>query len=224
MNKLNFYEVDKEYISYLKNFEPKIPNISYSTHDKFVCGVILKIDNIKYFAPISSYKIPQRTNFIIRNENNTPISSIRFSYMFPSPDEAIKLKDFSNEEYRYRRLLMTELNYCNNNANQIYDKAKVVYNIGCNKDHYLNNLCCDFKLLEEKYRDYVNMLQIRQSQNEAAVSLQENFTMLENKIRAGEYTPEDIEQYNRLQVDRLNNSIGSVKDDIKNLPNLEPEI
>lgn len=40
---LKFYEVDGEYIKYLKeNGDEKIPNINYDKHKKFFCGIVLK--------------------------------------------------------------------------------------------------------------------------------------------------------------------------------------
>lgn len=39
MSQFKFYEVDKEYVKFLQRHEGKIPNISYDTNDKFVCGV-----------------------------------------------------------------------------------------------------------------------------------------------------------------------------------------
>ena len=36
----------------------------------------------------------------------------------------------------------------------IYEKAHAVYKIGTNKSHRLNYTCCDFKLLEEHYKEF----------------------------------------------------------------------
>lgn len=194
MEKLYFYEVDKQYISYLKQFESKIPNISYDLHDKFVCGVVLKVNESNYFAPISSFNKRQRTNFIILNENNLPISSIRFSFMFPCPSFSIRQKDISREEYRYQRLLMAELNYCNRNIRSIFDKALSIYNIGCNKNHLLNHLCCDFKLLEEKCLTYI---EIQKSMEEAAPALDDK-TQNSKNGRSASIT----EQIKKAQADQ----------------------
>ena len=51
-------------------------------------------------------------------------------------------------------MVRIEYNYCLNNETRIFQKAKSIYAIGCNKNHRFNHLCCDFKLLEQKYRDY----------------------------------------------------------------------
>jgi len=95
MPNINFYDVNKEYIQYLKMFDSKIPNIDYSKHEKFVCGIVLQINGFNYFAPIPSFNKQQKTNILILNENGNPISSIRFSFMFPAPDEVLYRKDFA---------------------------------------------------------------------------------------------------------------------------------
>lgn len=44
--------------------------------------------------------------------------------------------------------------YCKMHEAEIFDKAERVYKIGCNKNHYLNYTCCDFKKLETVYLNY----------------------------------------------------------------------
>ena len=66
---LDFYEVNAEYIAYLMRFDAKVPYVDYtaeSGHDKFLCGIVLSVNGHDYFAPISSFNTPQRTNMIIR--------------------------------------------------------------------------------------------------------------------------------------------------------------
>ena len=165
MNKLKFYEVDESYISYLKMYESRIPNINYKEHKKFVCGIVLDMQGYHYFAPVSSYNKKNDTNFLILNEQNNPISSIRFSFMFPIPEGLAHIKDFACEEDKYKRLLMTELAYCNKHKEEIFKKAWQVYKIGLNPQHRLNQFCCNFKLLEEKCSAY---LVIQKAVEEAA--------------------------------------------------------
>lgn len=154
---VNFYNVEKRYIEFLKKFDNKVPNIDYNgKHDKFFCGVVLTINDINYFAPISSFSKKQRTNIVIEDVNAKPISSIRFAFMFPAPIEVLSIKDFKKEDSKYQRLLQMELKFCNKNVAKIYKKAKDVYKIGTTNTHPLNNACCNFKLLEEKYKEYNN--------------------------------------------------------------------
>ena len=160
MNKLLFfYEVNADYITYLLRFDPKVPKVDYSAanrHDKFLCGIVMSMNGHDYFAPISSFKTPQRTNIIIKDENGKALSSIRFSFMIPVPSGAVAVKRINDEpSSEYRRLLNWELRFCRNNANAIYRLAKFIYNTAtAKKDMIMVKNCCDFKKLETACAEY----------------------------------------------------------------------
>lgn len=161
--KLKFYEVDSEYIKYLKeNADDKIPNLEYENHKKFFCGIVLTINNFNYFAPVSSYNKKAHTVFLIMDKDRKtnelkPISSLRFSFMFPCPIEYLNQKDFSKEDGKYRNLLIKELNYCNENREEIKKLANMVYKLGLNEKTRERFNICDFKKLEEKCLEYINL-------------------------------------------------------------------
>jgi protein AbiQ len=159
--KLKFYDIDINYIKYLKQFDKQVPNIQYSTFNKFFCGIVLSINNFNYFAPVTSLKTKQKTNFIIYDKNR-PISSIRFSFMIPAYPEVLTLKDFSKEPPTYQDLLNAEIKYCNQKFNDVYQRANQVYKIGTNSNHPLNYTCCNFNLLEEKSIEYISELTKKQ--------------------------------------------------------------
>lgn len=159
---LKFYEVDSEYIKYLKeNGDDKIPNIEYKKHKKFFCGIVLTINNFNYFAPVSSYNKKVHTSFLImdkdkENKKLKPISSLRFSFMFPCPIEYLSQKDFSKEDEKYRNLLRKELRYCNKNREKIKKLANEAYKLGLKEETRKKFNICDFKKLEETYFRYIN--------------------------------------------------------------------
>lgn len=159
---LKFYDVNKDYIEYLKTIEPKVPNISYTARDKFVCGIVMMVDSHKYFVPVSSYNEQVKTNMLIYNKQAKAVGSLRFSFMFPLPMGAVKEKIFSNEkDQQYKTLLEEEYLYIKNHEVEIYNKAKAVYKIGCDKTHFLNRNCCDFENLEKEasltgYKNFLN--------------------------------------------------------------------
>lgn len=161
--KLKFYEVDSEYIKYLKeNADNKIPNLEYENHKKFFCGIVLTINNFNYFAPVSSYNKKAHTVFLIMDKDKKtnelkPISSLRFSFMFPCPIEYLNQKDFSKEEEKYRNLLRKELHYCNLNIEKIKKLANMVYKLGINEKTREKFNICDFKKLEEKCLEYMQL-------------------------------------------------------------------
>ena len=159
---LKFYEVDSEYIKYLKeNGDDKIPNIEYKRHKKFFCGIVLTINNFNYFAPVSSYNKKVHTSFLIMDKDKEtkklkPISSLRFSFMFPCPIEYLSQKDFSKEDEKYRNLLRKELRYCNKNREKIKKLANEVYKLGLKEETRKKFNICNFKKLEETYFRYIN--------------------------------------------------------------------
>lgn len=153
---LNFYDVDKKYVQFLKTIDKQVPNIEYHTNNKFVCGVVLDIHGIKYYAPISHMTNKQRTNILIYDKGKT-ISSIRFSFMIPAFDEVLTKKNFADiakTDAAYADLLASEYDYCKSHLQNIQEKALTVYKIGCNKEHVLNYTCCDFQKLEDHYKEY----------------------------------------------------------------------
>jgi len=161
--KLKFYEVDGQYIKYLKeNGDSKIPNIEYSKHKKFFCGIVLTINNLNYFAPVSSNNKKVHTSFVIMDTDKhtkefKPISSLRFSFMFPCPIEYLSQKDFSKEDKKYYILLRKKLHYCNINREKIKKLANEVYKLGLNEKTRKKFNICDFKKLEEKCLEYIEL-------------------------------------------------------------------
>ncbi|MGN1468208.1 MAG: type III toxin-antitoxin system ToxN/AbiQ family toxin [Ruminococcus sp.] len=173
MEKLKFYLVPYDYIQYLQNAEieargfSRVPNLDYGNNrkQKFVCGVVLSINNIDYFAPITSYKINKPDNFLIMNsKQNKVLSSLRFNYMFPVPMNIIKIYSFSNiSDLKYRSLVLEEYAYCIKNQNVIKKLANRTYKrVLLGKDMGLVYNSCDFKLLEEKCREYIQAHQQEQ--------------------------------------------------------------
>ena len=154
MEKLNFYDINKDYINYLKKSDSKIPDINYSSNDKFVCGVILKINSLDYYAPISSFNKKQYTNILIYDKQ-IAVASIRFSFMFPVPKSELSVKNIKEEpNLKYKRLLNKELKYCNSIREDIAKMALKIYKIGTNPKHFHFKNCCKFEILELKCKEY----------------------------------------------------------------------
>lgn len=157
MDKLKFYEVSKDYLNFLRKYDPKVPNQDYKKNKKFFCGIVLKINGYNYFVPVSHFTTPQYTNYIIKKDKKS-ISSLRFCFMIPVPndDSILTYKDFSNEtNINYVKLLDIELTECRNNVEEIKKIALKTYKIGCNDKHPLNKTCCSFSKLEEVMDMYV---------------------------------------------------------------------
>ncbi len=157
---LKFYNVEKGYADYLRQYEKQIPNIEYKARDKFLCGIVLTVNNMNYYVPVSSNKKSYASSFIIYETTSKgerhPVSSLRFSFMFPCPIEVVTYKNIGDEkDIRYRELMQAEYEYCNRHEGQIKKQAERIYRLAENpqmrEKYHLNN----FKLLEGKCAEYI---------------------------------------------------------------------
>ena len=164
MSNLNFYIVDFAYVDYLKNAEEakrgfsRVSNMNYGNNRKrkFLCGIVLQVNNMNYYVPVTSYKEQKPDNFLIKADNGQIVSSLRFNYMFPIPTDAISIRSIKGEPDRaYRSLLSQELRYCIKNQDKIQQLAERTYKrvlLGKNKGLIANS--CDFSLLEQKCSEW----------------------------------------------------------------------
>lgn len=152
---LKIYEVKKEYVRYLSQYE------SHLFHDdgsrKYI-GIILNIQNIKYFAPLSSFKekhkkMEERVDFIKIKD----YAVININNMIPIPDGQYFPLDVNKiKDPHYKFLLQSEIREINRQWKRILKNALIVYN------HKLRNRNLtplaqrsnDFLLLEKKCKEY----------------------------------------------------------------------
>lgn len=155
---MKFYEVEPDYLEYLRNYESKVPYIQYENRNqKFFCGIVLEIDGFKFYAPVSSNKDKKYTDYPMYSNQKSCLGTIRFAYMVPVPNNQLKVKDFSKvPDEKYRSLLNKQWNFCKHKRNQIQKKAEIVYNgvvKNENKPRFAS-ACCDFELLMKKCKEY----------------------------------------------------------------------
>ena len=156
---LKFYVVDDKYIKYISEFDS---HVSWNKEQKRpYIGIVLKVENYLYFAPLYSYKIGYdkykvNPSFIrIEDRKGRYVSIIRFAEMIPVPENSIKLLDFNTRDDKYKNLLQAESDFINDNKITIYEKAKKMYrNVVKIKSPFFISISCNFKLLEEKSKKY----------------------------------------------------------------------
>ena len=163
---MDFYRIKEEYNQFLQKYEKekrgitKVPNIKYTDRNKFAFGTVLEINGMKYYVSLSSFDKKQEANILIRvpGDQKEVKGSLRFNYMVPVPDECVErlvIKDVKDE--KYRTLLNKEYQFCMDNAEKIQKKANKIYEmVTKNRKQVLTDNSCDFKILEQAYRDYIN--------------------------------------------------------------------
>ena len=95
---IRFYYVNSEYINFLKMYETNkrgftcVPNVEYSSRNKFFYGVVLQKNGMNYFVPVS-HSVKQSDNSIIikskpkRSKALKSYGSLKFQYMIPVPNK-----------------------------------------------------------------------------------------------------------------------------------------
>lgn len=157
---IRIYSVDEKYVSYLSKyaahlFHNKQPG---QNNTRKYIGVVLEINSVKYFAPLSSFKpkhhkMSESVDFLkIKN-----YAVININNMFPVPDGLYHTVDFSKEKNtRYRKLLQAEYRAIKSRQDLIRKNAKIIYQrqTDPNDNSKLSARCNDFHLLEKKATEY----------------------------------------------------------------------
>ena len=161
METIALYEIDLEYIDYLSQFEERLfknKKISQSFTRKYV-GVVLQINGFDYFAPLSSFKpkhkrLCETVDFL----KVGTYAVINLNNILPAPISlCTKVIIDAIQDERYKSLVRAEYRIIRQKSALILANAKFVYdhkilNDGKSK---LSRRCNDFRLLEEKCKDYI---------------------------------------------------------------------
>lgn len=160
---ISFYEVDDDYIDYLRQFDNKILSTKDGDrkHSRKYIGIMFHNGTCKYFIPLSSYKPNTYDNMYesISLKKIGNMAVLRINNMIPVIDQVvhpIKFNDISDMNYKY--LLMSEYRIIKNREREIRKDSRIVYFYRLNEDNKgkkLYNLCCDYQLLEEKSKQYL---------------------------------------------------------------------
>lgn len=156
MEKLKFYNINNDYINYLYKFDNKVP---YNKQQKRpYIGIVIEINNIKYFAPLFS---PKKTHSKYSDNPTyirigTQYGIIRFNNMIPVINSVLNYIDFNDiKDIKYRNLLIAQNKFIQQNTERIRKKAEKLYEIvTIDKKQFFVDLSCNFKVLEEKAKLY----------------------------------------------------------------------
>lgn len=161
---LKLVRLDVYYCDFLRKFDNKVPYNYNNKELRPFIGVLFKVNNCKYFAPLSSpklkhLKMKNRIDFL--KLDNGKLGAINFNNMLPVQEDNITLinlneKCLNKSEEKYQKLLIEQIYWLNRNDEKLYERSKKLYNKYINKklDEKIMSRCCNFKLLEIKCLDY----------------------------------------------------------------------
>ena len=136
-DKLYFITLTSNYLKYLGIYENKV---SLKANRPFI-GIVFKVNNKDYFAPLSSPKEKHKrmkTNIDFFKIDKGNLGIINFNNMIPvinndlcrkKLDLEMLSKSLNTDDIKYFRLLKNQLEYCEKNKNIILAKAEKIYNI-----------------------------------------------------------------------------------------------
>ena len=157
---LSLVRLDTKYCDYLRKFDNKVPyNYDRKELRPFV-GVLFKVNNCMYFAPLSSPKskhLKLRSNLDFLKLDNGRLGAINFNNMLPVTENNIIRLDLNKDsltisEEKYTKLLRKQLYWLSRNSEKLYNRSKKLYDkyMAGTLDNSIAKRCCNFKLLEEK--------------------------------------------------------------------------
>lgn len=164
IDNLKIYNVSQRYYNYIRRYDDKIPYLNRGKENRPFIGIVLSINDCLYFAPLTS---PKPKHLHMRNMEDFQkiaegkLGAINFNNMIPVPKNELKEMNLeisfldTKDTILYKKLLEKQRIWCNQNRYDIYNKAEVLNRIIYNPEKAkLRERCCDFKLLEEKCKEY----------------------------------------------------------------------
>jgi protein AbiQ len=170
--RLSFFCVNSAYCDFLRASDPCVPYTSDKKAKRPFVGILLTINNIEYYAPLTSpkpkhQKMKSQLDFL--KINNGLWGAINFNNMIPiQPDCLVKmnpamLPSDTHDDTAYKNLLANQLSWCNQYRNQIINQAAKLYTLittGKARPE-LAVRCCNFALDEKLCRQWPNTLPAR---------------------------------------------------------------
>ena len=159
MDNIKLYRVEPAYVDYLLPYAPHLFHNRQKgqQNERTYIGIVLHINGMDYFAPMSSYKekhkrMKETLDFIkIKN-----YAVINLNNMFPVPSGKYIYVDISKEcNLKYKSLLLAEYRYIKSIQEKIRKNAANLYQLKIRGEITpLTKRCNDFLKLEEMCKKY----------------------------------------------------------------------
>lgn len=166
---LKIVKVDSKYCDFLRIYDNKVPYNAGTKELRPFIGVLFMIESIEYFAPLSSpkpkHKQLKNTLDLLKIEKGN-YGVINFNNMIPVTNKnyvefALNKQAKDKAEMFRIELLKNQLRWLTSNKKELTTKSKLLYKL-YKMDKLPKNIkdrCCNFPLLEEKCREYNNVVE-----------------------------------------------------------------
>lgn len=151
---MKFYTVNDKYIQCLKGIDNKVVN-NYDGDRNYV-GVVFSINEVSYYAPLTSYKIKQDslsddliTLFKIheRGNPNNKLGMIMLNNMIPVPDTEITEVQFDLSTPK-GKMMQKQYEFISINKDKILTRAQNLHSSITSGEAKYKKISNDFSLLE----------------------------------------------------------------------------
>lgn len=167
---MNLYIADISYCNYLHYYEPKIPYVENEKENRPFVGVVLCVNGKNFFAPLTSpkkkHKEMKDMQDFLRIDGGI-LGGINLNNMMPIPRRYLSKIDIENiENIKYKNMLKAQMEWITNNSLRITNRARNLYYLVVEKKatKELIDRCCDFKLLERKCTEFMNLNSIKEEE------------------------------------------------------------
>ena len=157
-------KIDSDYCDYLRKFDKRVCfNAGVKDLRPFI-GVLFTVEGHEYYAPLSSpkpkHKHLKNTLDLVKIDNGR-LGVVNLNNMIPVNENCYVVFDLNKKpnsvtEKNRIELLTNQLDYLNLHKNLIISKSKRLYKLRVKNILPTNVIdrCCDYKLLEEKCKEY----------------------------------------------------------------------
>ena len=153
---LKMYDISEEYKDYLRKYDYRV---SQKENRKFY-GILISKDNTDYYIPFTSKTNKNTSPKLTVNikDGKEIIAKLLLNNMIPVSIKDTKLVDVSKS--KYKDYYENEISYLRSKKvkEELLRKINNMFYVLNHKEHrdfkFFKNICCDFKLLEEKCKKY----------------------------------------------------------------------
>ncbi len=166
---MKFYTLSNEYISFLQQFDTKVPNNNGENYKykKVFVGVVLELGNHKFIAPLTSYKPAQEkinssscSAFKLHERTNAEnkLGLIALNYMIPVQDSDLIELDIDAQDEMYKKMLYLQYEFIKSNRSEILTRATKLYEHIVNKrTDFFVRISCDLPKLIDEYKKFTKV-------------------------------------------------------------------